>query len=154
MKKKLVLIASATCLIYLISVNFTLLFPPTGTIEKLLDNEEFFAYFTAENIKEVLYPDGKSITADGEIDEIIGKILNITAQKLDEDADIYVSEKSLRFYTDSPHDVSEYCIYIDEEDSRFCSIIAFYTGKGENEHGKAYVSFKTEQEINLHSINE
>ena len=33
MKKKIVLIASVACLIYLISVNFTLLFPPTGTIE-------------------------------------------------------------------------------------------------------------------------
>ena len=50
MKKKLVLIASAACLIYLISVNFTLLFPTTGTIEKLLDNEELKAALTVEGI--------------------------------------------------------------------------------------------------------
>ena len=51
MKKKIVLIASVACLIYLISVNFTLLFPPTGTIEELAATEPNFAMFKRENIK-------------------------------------------------------------------------------------------------------
>lgn len=120
MKKKIALIASAACLIYLISVIFTLLFPPTGTIEELAATDPNFTMFKRENIKEIeviLYGDFEnSMYIDGleedEIDRLFDYFSNI---ELKVSENIYLDLNWVRFRLKDTYDY--YDLYLTNKDN-------------------------------------
>lgn len=127
-------------------------FPERGELAELVDDEARYAPLLALDIKRINF-DEKEFTDADVIEKITSELLEVEVEEIDtEEYGIFVSEKCIRFYTNDPHNVPRYSLYIDEKNEEYITIIAYYTAKGEGRHGYIYKDFKVLDGVSIEAI--
>ena len=133
MKRKLFFVVLTIIAILLAFRAFKVFFPPEGTVEEFIGDNEYFALFNADNIKEIRYKD-EVLTDRETIEEIIARLKATEVKKLyRKKYGTIISEYGIQFLTKNGEIIEDFIIHIEEGSNSRFGLYGFHSGKGKAE---------------------